>query len=238
MKLIKIRNAALVAILGAACTDIQSTDIKTAGMSAHMMIAADGTGATNVSVNLNVDNNGTDYVTLSSGDALVATAGGKNQTLASTNVLGIVSYSAAFNGQDASGTQYTVALNRGTSDTSAPSSTATLPEPFTLGTLSATTYSRAGTDIAVTYSPAGQSDAVAWTITGDCFNAAGSSVSGDTGAFTVSKGTLSGTGSQSTQNCQATLTLTRTRPGSLDPAYYGGTISAVQQRSVTWTSTP
>jgi hypothetical protein len=39
--------------------------------------------------------------------------------------------------------------------------------------------------------------------------------------------------------CQVTITLQRTRTGTIDSHYgYGGTINAAQTRSVTFTSTP
>jgi hypothetical protein len=233
---ISLAWAAFVAALG--CTDLQSNDLKTAGMSAHALVSADGTGASTASVTLNVDDNVTDYVQLTAGDALVATVGGKSQTMSSSNVLGIVTYSTGFTGQDAAGTQYTIALNRSAGDTSAPSSTCALPAPFTLtGPTSSQSASR-NADLVVTYSGSGQSDPLSWTMSGSCFQIASSSVSSDNGTFTIPKGTLVAPQGTQPQNCQATLTISRTRAGSLDPAYYGGSISSAQNRSVTFTSTP
>jgi hypothetical protein len=226
-------------LVGAGCTDLQSQDLKTAGMSAHAIVGADGTGASNVSVTLNVDNNVTDYVQLTPGDALVATVAAKSQTLASSSVLGIVTYSTGFTSADAVGTQYTLALNRSTGNTSAPSSTCTMPAPFTLSApTSSSSFARASQDIVVTYGGSGQSDPLSWTLSGTCFQLASNSVSSDNGSFTIPKGTLVTLQGSTAQNCQATLTMSRTRQGSLDPAYFGGSISAQQQRSVSFTSTP
>jgi hypothetical protein len=233
------RKAILVLLVGAGCTDLQSSDLKTAGMSAHALVSADGTGATSASVTLNVDNNITDYVQLSTGDALVATVGSKTQTLSSTNVLGIITYSTGFTGADQAGTQYTIALNRKAPDTSAPASTSTLPAAFNLSApTSSSSFSRASQDIVVTYSGSGQSDPLSFTLSGSCFNLVTNSVSNDSGTFTIPKGTLVAPQGTQPMNCQATMTVSRTRAGSLDPAYYGGGISAAQQRTVSFTSTP
>jgi hypothetical protein len=233
------RKAILVLLVGAGCTDLQSSDLKTAGMSAHALVSADGTGASSASVTLNVDNNITDYVQLSTGDALVATVGNKTQTLSSTNVLGIVTYSTGFTGADQAGAQYTIALNRKSPDTSAPGSTCTMPAAFQLSApTSSSSFSRASQDIVVTYSGSGQADPLSFTLSGSCFNLVTNSVSNDNGTFTIPKGTLVAAQGTQPMNCQATLTVSRTRAGSLDPAYYGGSISAAQQRTVSFTSTP
>ncbi len=50
--------------LSTACTSIQSSSIKTSGMSASMQVVADGTGQTTASATLNVGSNSTDFVDL------------------------------------------------------------------------------------------------------------------------------------------------------------------------------
>jgi hypothetical protein len=234
------RFAACLALFGVgACTDLQSSDLKTAGMSAHINVTADGSGASTSAATLNVDSNITDYVQLTAGDTLVTTVAGQTQTMAATTTLGIITYSAGFTSEDAAGTSYTVALNRSAGNTSAPSSTVTMPAPFTVSApASSQSFSRANNDITVTYSGSGQPDAMSWTTSGDCINLASASISGDPGTFVIAKGTLALQGSNQTQNCTVTLTLSRTRVGTLDTAYYGGAITAAQQRTVTFTSTP
>jgi hypothetical protein len=228
-------------VVGAACTSIQSSNIKTAGMSAYMQVVADGTGQTKASAQLNVGNNATDFVDLSSGDTFVATASGQSQTMSRTNFLGTISYQATFNGKDGVGTPYTIALNR-TSDVSAPSSTCTMPKPFNItAPTSNGTFSRANSDIMVTYDNSGTQDAMNWSAGGDCVKGqVDGSVAGDTGSFTIAKGILVPTDpSQNTVTCQAHITLTRTRPGQLDPHFgSGGNIHADHVRTVTFNSTP
>jgi hypothetical protein len=231
-------------LASAACTDLQSADLKTAGMSAYMTVSADGSGQTQVSAKLNVDNNGTDYVTLSSGDTLVASVAGQTQTMSQSNVLGIVTYAADFTGEDGSGAAYTVALHRsGSGDVSAPNSTCSLPMAYTIATPPAgSTFSRANDAITVNYGQGSAGDAVNYSLSGSCISApSGATVSGDPGTFTLARGSILGLQNQppAQTSCQVTLTITRTRAGTIDPAYgSGGQINCVQTRSVTFTSTP
>jgi hypothetical protein len=228
-------------VVCAACTSIQSADIKTAGMSAMMQVVADGTGRTAVTAQLNVDNNSTDFVDLSSGDTLVATAGGPSQTMARSDFAGAISYQTSFSGRDAAGTQYVIAFNR-TSDVSAPLSTCVMPSPFAITAPTANgTPSRANSDIVVTYNNSGTQDPMTWSAGGDCVKGeVGGSVPGDTGSFTIAKGSLvPNDPTQMTVTCQAHITLTRERVGQLDSHFgSGGGINAQQVRTVTFSSTP
>jgi hypothetical protein len=224
----------------AACTSVQSTDLKTAGISAQMALSTtDSTGTTSVNVTLNVDDNATDFVELTPGDTLTAALSGQSETLSESNVAGLISYGTNFS-QVTSGATYTVAFNRPAGNTSAPSSTGAIPAAFELGTLSTGSFSRANDTITVTYSGSDPTDPMAWTLEGDCFNLVQQTLSGDPGTFTIAKGTVQSNApsGQQPQSCQATLTLSRTRQGTLDPAYYGGGVSAQQVRSLTFTSAP
>jgi hypothetical protein len=78
-------SATLVA--GAGCTGLPSNNITTSGMSASMHVTADGTGQSKVNVQLNVDNNGTDFVDLSAGDTLVARVGAQSHALTRAGAL-------------------------------------------------------------------------------------------------------------------------------------------------------
>jgi hypothetical protein len=233
--------ALALAVALAACTNVKSSDIKTSGMSAHMAVTADGTGTARAQATLNVDNNVTDFVDLSAGDTLNATVGSQTQQLMRLTLGGAVSYAVDFQGQDAAGTQYTIALTR-KNDTSAPSSTCALPGPFAITAPAASaTFSRATQDVQVTWSPSATADRMTYSLTGDCLRAIlTTDVQGDPGALTLTKAMIQPSdANHSGSNCQATLTLKRTKAGSLDKAYgYGGEINAVQTRSVVFMSTP
>ncbi len=225
----------------AACTDIKSADLRTAGMSAYMTVVADGSGQTTATTQLNVDNNATDFVTLSSGDSLVASVSAQSRTMVENNSLGDVSYAASFSGADSSGAEYTVAFHRN-SDVSAPDSTCSLPPPCTISTPPAgSTFSRAKSDIVVDYGPGGSSDAVTYSLSGDCVSGpTNATMNGDPGTLTLSRGSiLPVEGQPANQACDVTLTVSRTRFGTLDPAFgSGGQIKCVQTHSIVFTSTP
>ena len=232
-------SVAAMAVLATACTSVHSSDLETSGMSAHMTVTADGSGATGVSVELNVDDNFTDYVDLTDGDSLVATpSGGPSEALSRNDALGVISYSAGFTGKDAPGTSYTVAFQRQSPDVSAPASACTIPTPFTITSPpGGASFSRSSDAIAVTYGSSGTSDAMSYLVTGSCVNQASGPIAGDSGAFTVPRGVLVAAGM--TGSCTAQLSIWRTRDGQLDPAYgYGGGIACDQVRSVTFTSNP
>jgi hypothetical protein len=229
---------AVLAVLGTACTSVKSTDLETSGMSAHMTVTADGQGNTSAVAELTVDNNVLDFVDLSSGDSLVATTGGSSQSMGRSDLLGIISYSTTFSGNDAAGTGYTIALNRKSPDVSAPSSTCSIPQPFQVTAPSAgAAFSRLADAISVTYGGAGQSDVMSYQVSGPCVNTLDGTIAADPGSFTIASGMLVPSGSSPA--CTATLTVTRTRAGQLDHAYgYGGSIACAQSRSFTFTSNP
>jgi hypothetical protein len=233
------RAAALA--LCAACTTIQSSSIKTSGMSASMQVVADGTGQTTASAQFNVDNNATDFIDLSPGDSAITQVAGQSRTMSRSDFLGAISYQTTFTGLDADGTQYTIALTR-SSDVSAPSSVCVLPKPFNITAPTANgSFSRAGSDLVVTYDTTGTLDTMSWSAGGDCVKGlVGGTVSGDSGSLTIAKGTLvSSDPSQANVTCQAHVTLTRQRPGQLDSHFgSGGRIVAQQVRTVTFNSTP
>jgi hypothetical protein len=236
-----LRIAALGAPIAlAACTDLQSSNLKTSGMSAHMTVVSDGSGQTTATAWLHVDNNITDFVTLSSGDSLTTTAASVTQSMSEDNILNDVSYTTTFSNESASGTVYTVDLHR-TNDTSAPDSTCTLPAPFTVSAPAAgMTLSRAS-DIAVTYGPASTNDSVTYSLSGSCIDGPSDvSLGGDPGTFTISHASITLPADASpTQPCMATLSITRSRTGTIDPAFgNGGDITCTQSRTVTFTLTP
>jgi hypothetical protein len=234
--------ASTVWVVCAGCSSIQSQNIKTAGMQAILRVWADGTGQSTATAQLNVDNNPTDFVDLSGGDAFVASSGGQSRTMSRIDLLGAISYEASFSALDKGGTTYTIALDR-TTDVSAPSSTCVMPSQFTItAPTSSGTFSRANDDLVVTYSGSGTQDPMTWSAGGDCVQGmVGGTVSNDAGTFTIARGTLvpKNPSPQTPTTCQAHVTLTRSRAGQLDPHYgSGGGITAEQVRTVTFSSTP
>jgi hypothetical protein len=210
-------------------------------MSATIQASADGTGESVVNARLNVDDNSTDFVDLSSGDTLVASAGGQSRVLSRSQSLGEVRYATSFTGLDSAGMLYTVALNRA-NDVSAPSSTCTLPTPFQITSPNSDgTFSRKNDDIVVSYDHAGSMDSMAWSVSGACIRTgANGIVGGDAGSFTIARGSLTSSDPAAAGvTCQIQVTLTRSRPGELDSHFgAGGSIVAQQVRAVTFNSAP
>jgi hypothetical protein len=239
MKNFLLTSLALTVVF-AGCTDLASSDIKTAGIRATLSITNTGSNGVTARAQFNVDTNATDFVELSTGDTVVAKANGQTVTLSESKLLGAVAYTGNLTASDAA-TQYTISLNRST-DTSAPGSTCTMPAALSITTPAASaSFSRNNDDISVTYSGSGQSDPLSWSVTGDCVTPVSSqTLPSDTGSFTIPKGTIKqlSNSTNAVTNCQITLTVNRTRNGTLDPSYNGGLIQAIQSRSVTLNSAP
>lgn len=230
-----------VVVIGAVagCTSVNSSDVKTSGMSANMQVVADGTDATQVAMQLHVDNNITDLVNLTSGDTLVASTGSTSSPMSKNEFLGDIWYTASFPNATAESTSFTVAFNRA-SDVSAPSSVASLPGPFNITSPAASqTFSRTGQDITVAYDSSGTQDAMSWQANGTCIKLQTGSIQGDPGTFTIAKGTLlPADGSMTAASCQVTLAVIRSRAGTIDSHFgYGGSATGQQQRSFQFQST-
>jgi hypothetical protein len=107
----------------------------------------------------------------------------------------------------------------------------TLPDPFTVS--SPTTASRAA-PLTITWTP-GSSDQISINATG-CASAQLGPLP-DTGTATFPAGTL--VADPADASCDLAFDISRTRSGTLDPAYgQGGSIAAIQRRTTTITSTP
>ena len=225
-----------------ACTVTQSQDLETSGMAVSIVVSADGTGGSNVSAKLSTDANALNSIELDSGDLLVVTVGTQSEDMSKQDLLGDISYQASFNGLDATGTSYDIALNRRSGFVSAPASIVTMPTQFNItAPSSSATFSRANDAITVTYDTTATGDPMTWSVSsGSCSSGPSGTVAGDSGSFTIAKNALiPSDAQQKNMTCDVTITLKRTRTGTVDSHYgYGGNITATQQRSVTFTSTP
>jgi hypothetical protein len=220
-----------------------STDVLTSGMSADLGVVATGSGSTNAGATIYQGiPERLIFVELRGDDSLVASTGSQSKTLDESNLLGIISYSAQFDGADAEGTPYQIAFHRKL-DSGAPASTCTLPAAFSISAPAAGgTFSRAGSDIAVTYSPGGKPEEMVYELGNgsDCLQPVSQRLSGDPGSFTIAKGTLQPKdAAHANASCQVTLAISRLRPGMLDPGFgKGGTMNCIQTRSVVFQSSP
>lgn len=227
----------LVVMMSVGCAKTDSTDLLTSGIYADLDARATGDGKTTVYATLYVDSPTTlNFVELGSDDKLVATSGGTTQTMTQSELGNLVSHAASFTGDDA-GTEFDVAFERKV-DAGAPSSTISLPAPFDLDPTPATA-SRAAA-ITITWGPDGTSDKMLWNATGPCISPATGMASGDPGTLTIAAATfVKQTGSGIPDSCTLTFQLLRERTGTLDRHFTrGGSALGIQERTVTWTSTP
>ncbi|HEY3356780.1 MAG TPA: hypothetical protein VGQ83_26250 [Polyangia bacterium] len=213
----------------AACEKVHSSAIRTAGMYADLSVTAHGDGHADVGATLRVGGAlSNTYVELTSGDELAAVSGGERHVLGKrADIFNIVVYGATFAGDDED-QAFTLAFDRA-DDTSAPSSTATLPAPFTITAPAAGATFTPASPIQVTWSPAGKDDEL--SLAADACSTHFAESVADTGTYTIPAGALTPAGAP--QSCAVTITLHRRRAGHVDPAFgEGGSFVATQEREV------
>jgi len=213
--------------------------LKTSGIDAEILASAASGDATTVTAFLypGGDDDPFNRVELNGGDALYCEVNGTRSKMAEK---GTGSYEVSFP-TAALDTLFTVSLERALDeDKDALNSTATLPEPFTIGALAKTTFSR-GEDLVVTWDPSGSGDNMDIEIDGDCISSPSGNfaVSGDPGTFTISANELESFNSDLPESCAATITVRRMRAGSADPALnQESSFNAQQIRNMGFTSDP
>jgi hypothetical protein len=229
----KLWIALALAPLAFACSSsVESTDIRTTGIYPEIEVTATGNGSSKVEVWLKVgDRNSNTYLDLKGEDTLEVTVGDETKTLDQSGD----SYRASF-GVDAEGTTFEIAFLRGDEDDDAPSSIVSLPAPFDLS-LDVTTASRMSDDVSFTWEPPADGS-IDWEIEGSCIQSADDDTPDD-GSASLAAGSIETFTSDADKSCTVDLTLTRSRSGTIDPAFTeGGRIVARHVREDTFTSTP
>jgi hypothetical protein len=220
-----------------ACEDVGSGDVKTSGLWAEVRFVADGSGGSQAITVLKVGGPlaGT-FVQLEGEDTLTATLSDEAVVMAHEQLGDAHRYVAGFDTAPA-GETLTVAFER-TVDTSAPSSTATLPPAFELDAPAVTTFARGTEDLVLTWSPA-SSQPVRIDATGDCVWPATATVLADAGTYTLPAGTLVPFDEAAPASCPIDVAVTRIEPGTVDPAFgEGGIATGEQIRTTSVGSTP
>ena len=222
------------------CQSVDSDNILTSGMYADISATADGRGETEIRTTLYLERpSSLNYIELEGGDLLTAFApDGSRQIMRESQFLGITTYSADFDLDDG-GTEFIIAFTRDV-DSGAPDSSVILPEAFDILNPQAETYSRDSDDIIIDWAPTDSGDDVDIQITGGCIESELIAVEGDPGTHTISAGTLVKLQGEGIANaCDLTVTITKSAPGDLDPAYgFGGEIDGHQVRTLDVSSTP
>ncbi len=228
--------AALAFLSG--CSTASSTDIKTSGLYASFSGTADGSGKTRVSTTLQVGQLSTTFVEIAGTDALDASSGTDKSAMAKSSLLGLVSYSASLTG-DEEGKSVTVALTRASPDTSAPSSTLTLPAKFQItGPTGGAAFARGADAIEVKWDNSGKTDAMSAELSGSCIKPV-TKTGPDTGSLIIAGADLVATKDNETKTCDVSIVVKRSRTGTLDAAYgKGGSVQGIQSRVLSITSKP
>jgi hypothetical protein len=237
--------ALVTATLG--CTSVDSADITTHGIQPVMRVSSSPDGPnSHVSVTLNVGGSIDTFVNLDSDESIVATTdaeGGAPVTLSESGLLGLTSYSGDVVGKDA-GTVVTLNLTRTNGNENAPASTVTLTDPLALtAPASGGTVSRDGDDVTVTWTSEASEEAVQVAWSGDCVDAGSVNVDPPGLTTTIAKGTIKKREAADADHpvaddCPLTLSATRTKTGTVDPAFGGGSIAHSFSASVQLTSNP
>ena len=231
-----MRSLACLALALAACTTTESDDVLTSGIHAVLTATTDGDGSTTVSATLYVgDPIGLDYVQVGGDDRLVARHAGTAKPMIASEFLNTVAHRAVFD-TDAEGAQFEVAFERAV-DSGAPRSTMALPAPFSASGPASASRTE---PVPIVWAPASSQDAMSWEVTGDCVEREASPIDGDTGGIVIPAGAIKKRmGDPVADQCEISVTIRRSKPGTLDPSYgKGGSAAGVQQRTVKLMSTP
>jgi hypothetical protein len=234
--LLALLFATATATATTACKTTESDAILTRGMYASISATADGTGSTTVGTSLFLGPpSDLIFVDLVAGDQLIAHNRDQAKVMTEQNVLNIVSHTATFP-VDARDERFEIELRRQV-DPGAPSSIVTLPAPFTLGAVPASVSRAAAFGVNWTGT---STDRMRWTADGSCIQSASGTIAADSGSVTMPAGTFQKAGGTTVPDtCEVRVTVVRERDGTVDPAFgEGGTATATQTRSVTFTSTP
>ncbi|MGC4121686.1 MAG: hypothetical protein QM765_45335 [Myxococcales bacterium] len=230
----------LVGILLIACSTKSASDFATSDMVADMTATATGNGGTSVSATLREEGTALTFIQLTSDDELIASQGSDSRSMGETSLLGLVTYNANFN-KDAADTTFHVKLTR-KKDGGAPDSYASLPKPFGLAPLAASEFSRT-TPITVTWTTDSSTDKMSLGVAGDCIEGYQGALAANATQYVIEanglkKRTPSSADDKVADSCDATLTITRSRSGTVDAAFHSGSFTASQVRSVKFVTKP
>ena len=226
--------------LTACSEDVDSENIRTAGIYAAMTIKSATENTADVEVTLKTGGSGSNtYLNLTGGDALTATLNNSASQVLSKYAPNPkeISYRTTFSANPAGveNSTYKIAFNRSANDVSAPDSSVTIPASAADLAVSSANFSRTKNAIGLTWSAQDATKHLDLDINGSCIQGYTTTIL-DAGTYTVNPGTLTG---KSSDTCNVTFTLSRSVNGTLDKGYgEGGYIKATVFRSVTASSAP
>lgn len=225
------------------CSVTESENVRTAGISADIDVTSttsDPDGQSRVKVTLRSGSGftGTE-LELTGGDRLYVTVDGDRTLLSPSSGLFSTGYEAMVS-STSTHTEFLISFER-EEDTSAPSSTVMLPEPFEVDEPAQSHY-RFDDEVRLTWSPSGDGH-IQLGYVFDCTlkNGEYRVLSGlhplvdDDGSHTLKLGNLIPDGEDTMSYCGAEVVLKRTQDGQLDPNFgEGGSIQSAQERTATF----
>lgn len=234
-----VLGAGCLTALCACAEDVDSDNVKTDGMFANFTVTGRENGQSEVRAWILIGGgNSNTYADLTGGDVLTATSGTEMRTLTEEggNLGSVHIYAGTFAGAE-EGQEFTVNFER-EDDESAPNSVTALPAPFEItAPIEGADVSRAE-PLTITWTPA-TSEAVDIRLDGDCTIIETESVSSDTGSHTFPADSINTTASNEGETCSVELTVSTRVAGSVDPAFgEGGRFDAIQERTISFRSTP
>jgi hypothetical protein len=235
-----------IACGAAACQKVTSTDVRTSGVYAELTVTAHGTAEATVDATLWVGGAlSNTYLALTGPDHLTAYVG--SDVFPMQGHSDIYEHYAAIFPYPVADTELRVAFDRGADDVSAPGSTVIVPGLFAVAPPAKTEYSRANDTLEIDWAPFDATQIVSWSVYGTCVQFLGADAAVDSGRVAIPAGTLKkppppGPDEEHhpvpPDDCTANADVTKSRAGQVDPAFSGGSCTASQGRSVTFTSVP
>ncbi|OGQ19203.1 MAG: hypothetical protein A2138_26075 [Deltaproteobacteria bacterium RBG_16_71_12] len=228
-----------------ACTNIDSDDLDTDAMQPTINVrSTEGAAGSSVSVVLHVGDSPTTFVELQGDDTLTATAAEQTVTLEGHELLGVVEYNGNLD-TDPAGDVVTVAFTRTEEGKeSAPDSNVALTEPLALtAPAGGATASRAA-DLEIAWTSETSEDQVRVSWSGGCVEQGSRDVTAGSASLTLEGGSIvkreQGENEEEPvpDECDVSLTVSRSRSGTIDPGFGGGSISHTFSDSVTFASQP
>lgn len=236
-----------VGVACVACNSLESGDLRTNGMQPDIVVRSNNTDAVSkLNVNIHVGDSINSFVDLDAPDVMTASVnGGPATELNESNLLGVTGYSLDIDTKEPD-TAVVVALTRGEEDEGAPNSTVTFTEQLALTSPGAgASFSRAADDIEVSFTSEASEDGVRVTVNGECIDSVSLDVQAGDTAVTIESGSIQKKTdpdpedeNQIPDSCAITVSAVRTRTGTLDPAYGGGSIRHEFSASAGATSNP
>jgi hypothetical protein len=226
----------------AACTKVSSGDLTTKGISADYRVTAQSNGGVEASAILRQGEiDSLSFVEVKGSDKLLVSVGQNEKQMTKIELLNVVSYGASFSGENVEGNDFSFAFTRSV-DAGAPRSSCQLPKPFEITQpLNEPSYKRSLDNIVVLYNNPGTTDLVRYKLTGSCIKDKEVALTdGDGGTFEVTKDQLEPINDERKNDpCDVTITVMRSRKGSLDTGFgKGGKIECMQERKVKFRSEP